>query len=69
MRTGVVVDFDEQVGLGTIEDGDGARWGFHCTRITDGTRTIDPGTTVVFIVGPGGPGRWEAVEVLKAPQP
>jgi cold shock CspA family protein len=65
MRSGVVASFDEHVGLGTIRDDEGREWSFHCTRITDGSRSVVPGTRVVFEVGPGAPGRWEATSVLK----
>lgn len=59
---GTVVAFDEPRGLGTIE-ADGTDYPFHCTAITDGTRTIDVGTAVTFDVRPGGMGRWEATSV------
>ena len=62
---GTVTAFDEQVGLGTVEDEDRRSWPFHCTRITDGSRTIALGAAVVIEVGPGGPGRWEATAVVK----
>ncbi len=67
MQAGVVDAFDEHVGLGTVRGEDGRTWPFHCTRITDGSRSVDVGAAVVFEVGPGGPGRWEAVAVLKLP--
>jgi cold shock CspA family protein len=57
---GVVVRFDPHRGLGEIEDGEGRRYPFHCTRIADGSRTILVGTKVEFVVVPGLPGRWEA---------
>ena len=38
-RTGVVVDFDEHVGLGHV-DGDGETFLFHCVEILDGSRKI-----------------------------
>jgi cold shock CspA family protein len=67
---GTVAAFDDEVGLGTVQGEDGRTWQFHCTRISDGTRTIAPGAPVVFEVGPGGPGRWEATAVVKvAPRP
>ncbi|MHB8467696.1 MAG: hypothetical protein ACYDH6_17230 [Acidimicrobiales bacterium] len=67
MRRGVVVDFDAHVGLGHVRDPSGETWLFHCTRIADGTRAIDAGAAVVFEIGPGGPGQWEATSVLKVP--
>jgi hypothetical protein len=63
---GVVVDFDPHAGLGTVVgsvDGTGPRWLFHCTTIADGSRAIEVGTQVAFVVRAGGPGRWEAFEV------
>ena len=62
---GVVEEFDADVGLGTIVDDEGRRWLFHCTVITDGSRTIDAGTRVRFDRVAGGPGRWEAVAVSR----
>jgi cold shock CspA family protein len=64
-RLGVVASFDAEAGLGTVRDDQGREWGFHCTRISDGSRTIDEGQPVVFTVGPGAPGQWEAVSVVK----
>lgn len=64
---GAVLDFDPEVGLGTIDAADGSSVSFHCTAITDGTRAIDPGRAVTFDVGPAGPGRWEALRVTPLP--
>jgi cold shock CspA family protein len=47
---GTVVGFDEYVGLGVIDAGDGHRYPFHCIEIADGTRTIEVGTVVDFVV-------------------
>ena len=60
---GRVVAFDEHVGLGEIEADVGRRYPFHCTRIADGTRTIDVGAAVTFETIPGHLGRWEATAV------
>jgi cold shock CspA family protein len=62
---GVVSEFDEQRGWGTVESG-GRSYPFHCTQITDGTRTIEVGTQVTFEVAPGVGGTWEARAVTKA---
>ena len=69
-RTGVVAEFDEHAGYGTVEcDGDGEggtdgeRYFFHCTAIADGSRTIPPAAAVTFTVVPGHNGRWEAAAV------
>jgi cold shock CspA family protein len=58
---GVVTEFDEHEGLGTVLAEDGHELPFHCTAIADGTRTIQPRTQVAFTVRPGRAGRWEAV--------
>ena len=64
MHEGTVTAFDEAAGLGTVRDGaDGRDYGFHCTAIADGTRTIAVDTTVTFTVIPGHQGRWEASEL------
>jgi cold shock CspA family protein len=61
-RRGVVTEFDVHVGLGTVRGDDGIDYLFHCVEIADGSRTIDPGTTVEF-----SPmrkfGRWEAAAI------
>ena len=62
---GAVSAFDPEVGMGTVTGDDGRVWPFHCTRLADGTRVVDVGTRVVFLVGPGAPGRWEATSVVK----
>jgi cold shock CspA family protein len=59
---GVVTEFDEQRGWGTIES-EGRSLSFHCTQITDGTRTIAVGTPVQFEIRPGHLGTWEAGQV------
>jgi cold shock CspA family protein len=64
---GTVATFDDHAGLGTVRGGDGRSWPFHCTAITDGTRTIEVGTAVTFAVAPGRGGAWEAVEVRPEP--
>jgi cold shock CspA family protein len=64
-RIGTVASFEDDRGLGTIADEDGATFDFHCTAITDGSRTIEVGRAVVFVVRPGHRGRLEAREVLK----
>jgi cold shock CspA family protein len=53
-RTGRVTAFDDHVGSGTVVTDDGAdSWSFHCTRIADGSRTIEVGAPVRFEVVPG----------------
>jgi cold shock CspA family protein len=67
LRVGVVTEFDEQRGLGTVATAAaaGATWTFHCTAITDGTRTVGVGTRVAFEVVAGHLGRMEAAQVTK----
>ena len=60
---GRVASFDAHVGLGEVEGEDGRRYGFHCTQIADGSRTIDIGADVTFEVVPGHLGRWEAARI------
>ena len=62
-RSGRVESFDADTGLGHIVEDSGDRWLFHCTAIADGTRMIAANTSVSFVLGPGGPGRWEAFSV------
>jgi hypothetical protein len=62
-RTGRVVAFDEARGLGVVEDDDGARRGFHCTRIADGSRSVPIGAVVRYVLFPAPLGRWEAADV------
>jgi cold shock CspA family protein len=60
---GRVEDYDFERGLGEVADAEGRTWLFHCTALVDGTRRIEPGRAVAFVVGAGGPGRWEAQQV------
>jgi cold shock CspA family protein len=64
---GVVTEFDEAVGLGAVTADDGAVYGFHCTQIADGSRTIADGTRVCFGVVPWHQGRYEAVALSPLP--
>lgn len=57
---GRVTAFDEQRGLGTVTAEDGCELPFHCTAISDGSRRIDVGAAVAFVVVPGHRGRREA---------
>ena len=60
---GVITEFDDPRGLGTVTAEDGTTYPFHCTAITDGTRTIEVGAAVEFDVVPGRMGRWEAAQL------
>ena len=59
-------EFDEAAGLGTVTADDGAVYGFHCTQIADGTRTIAVGTWICFDVVAWHRGRYEAVALSPA---
>jgi cold shock protein len=63
--SGVVEEFDERRGLGTIVADDGDVLPFHCTAIADGSRTVEAGRRVEFRVAPGLSGRWEAARIEK----
>jgi CspA family cold shock protein len=65
---GQVIAFDDQVGLGEIEadavpDGSPGRFGFHCTQIADGSRTVPVGMRVTFGLLAGRGGHWEAADI------
>ncbi len=62
---GVVTEFDELAGLGTISRNDGVALPFHCMAIADGSRTIDVGVEVAYRVCAAQKGRIEAIEVEK----
>ncbi|MEA3056565.1 MAG: cold shock protein, partial [Actinomycetota bacterium] len=63
---GVVSEWDEQGGYGTITADDGAEHFFHCTQLVDGTRTTEVGRRVTFDVEPGRLGKWEATNIAAA---
>jgi cold shock CspA family protein len=63
---GTVTAFDEHRGIGEVAADDGATYSFHCTAIADGTRTIELGVVVDFVVVPGHLGRWEAAAIEPA---
>ena len=65
--TGVVSEWDDAGGYGTITGDEGGQHFFHCTQLLDGTRTTEVGARVTFEVVAGRLGRWEAVEIAKAP--
>src|SRR5580704_17175266 len=64
---GEVAEFDDDRGLGVVEHGPGRRLPFHCTAITDGSRHIEAGTVVAFVVTAGRIGRLEARSVHPLP--
>ena len=57
---GTVVEFDDAKGWGTVRDADGVETWFHCTAVTDGSRTIPTGAPVTYEVVAGRRGQWEA---------
>ena len=65
--TGVVTEFDDAAGLGTITAEDGTSYRFHCTAIADGTRTIAVDTKVEFEPKPARHGTYEAGEINPRP--
>ena len=67
MTTGVVVEWDDHGGYGTIRADGGGDHFFHCTQLVDGSRTTEIGARVTFDVVPGRLGRWEAENIVKTP--
>jgi cold shock CspA family protein len=63
-RLGRVTSFDATRGLGTVTDDTGADYAFHATAILDGSRHVDVGTRVGFLLAPGHGGRYEARTVV-----
>lgn len=63
-RTGVVSAFDDPRGLGSILADDGQRYEFHCTAVADGSRFIEVGTRVTFLLAAAHRGRYEAREIV-----
>jgi cold shock CspA family protein len=61
---GRVASFDQARGLGTVTNDAGEKFDFHATGIADGSRTIDVGIHVVFVVTAGRRGRYEAGSLL-----
>ncbi len=51
--TGRVSAFDLHRGLGTVVGDDGRSYSFHCVAIADGSRTIEVGAAVRFVVTAG----------------
>jgi len=66
IRAGVVDDFDDPRGLGTVLGDDGRRYGFHCTAVADGSRRIEVGTRVTFTTSAGHLGRVEARQIVSS---
>lgn len=60
---GVVTDFDEVRGDGTLTTHDGEHFYFHCVCIADGSRSISVGTSARGRRAPGRLGHDEVVDV------
>jgi cold shock CspA family protein len=65
MARGSIRAFDSHAGVGEIEDDEGRALPFHCTALTDGSRSISVGADVEFEVAPSHRGRWEAARVSR----
>ena len=68
-RLGRVASFDATRGLGTVTDDRGAVHAFHATAIADGSRRIEVGTRVSYLLAPGHGGRHEARTVVACTEP
>ncbi|MCL6094865.1 MAG: hypothetical protein M1519_03405 [Actinobacteria bacterium] len=60
LRIGTVSSFDDATGLGEVTSLDGVTIPFHCTEIADGSRRIERGRQVAYLIRPGHCGRIEA---------
>ncbi len=70
VHLGSVIGFDDPAGLGEVRDDDGVTHRFHCTALTDGTRSVAVGTRVAHEVVVARDGCTEAVAVTPlAPAP
>jgi cold shock CspA family protein len=64
-HVGTVDTFDPRRGLGTVTDrADGSIFPFHATAIADGSRQVQVGTEVRFVVEPAHLGRYEARRIV-----
>jgi cold shock CspA family protein len=57
---GRVTSYDTERGLGTVTSDEGREFPFHAVSIADGSRQIDAGTRVAFVIAAGLGGRLEA---------
>lgn len=57
---GIVREFEEESGIGSIEADDGRSIPFHCIVIADNSRTIQSGAPVFFSLFAATRGRLEA---------
>jgi cold shock CspA family protein len=68
-RVGTVSAFDEERGLGEVRDDDGLELGFHCSAIVDGSRTIEVGARVAYVVAASHRGLMEARSLVALTPP
>ena len=59
--------FDSHACLGTIVDSAERRWPFQCTALADGSREVEPGTPVSFVVARRHGGTFEADRIATLP--
>lgn len=64
---GSVTSFDDERGLGVVLAEDGRELVFHCTEIAGGSRHVDVGARVAFLVAAAARGSHEAVAVTPLP--
>ena len=63
MPVGVVEEWDDPRGIGTVRLDDGRLLDLQCTHIADGSRTTSVGLRVEVDVRPGHLGRWQATRL------
>jgi hypothetical protein len=63
-RSGKVVSFDVDAGIGEVASDEGEIFGFHCTAIAGGERVISVGTVVVFSLRAFHRGELQASDLL-----
>lgn len=64
---GRVTAYDADRGLGTVAGDECGELSFHATAIADGSRQIDVGAEVCFVVRPGHRGQLEATGLVERP--
>lgn len=62
---GRVTAYDADRGLGTVASDEGREFSFHAVAIADGSRDIDEGTRVTFLIVAGLGGKLEARGLVK----
>jgi cold shock CspA family protein len=67
LHHGRVTAFDHRRGLGTVADDAGPSYAFHATAVADGSRSIEVGVAVMFLVAPGHRGLYEARSLVSLP--